>query len=57
MCEGKETPGKNETSPSRKRDTALEAICSANAVCSREQAVLMTGTIADRTTSSTRGLR
>lgn len=29
-CEGKELSGKKETSPSRKRDTALDAICPAN---------------------------
>lgn len=30
MCEGKELSGKKETSPFRKRDTALEAVCAAN---------------------------
>lgn len=30
MCEGNELSGKNETSPSRKRDTALDAVCPAS---------------------------
>lgn len=30
ICEGKELSGKKETSPSRKRDTALDAVCPAN---------------------------
>ena len=29
MCEGKELSGKKETSPCRKRDTALDAVFSA----------------------------
>lgn len=29
MCEGNELLGKKETSPSRKRDTALDAVCPA----------------------------
>lgn len=29
-CEGKELSGKKETSPSKKSDTTLEAVCPAN---------------------------